>query len=105
MKDIPLKDQVLLFNDESLKDPSKSLADCGLEHLDTVAVEEAMKVFVQDDTKNGGGKVYTFYPEETYPISKVTAMIAEKVGIPQKKQLLSYDESLIFDRDMGHNYR
>lgn len=100
-KDIPLKDQVLQFNDKRLDDPNMSLADCGIQHLDTMDVEEHMKVFVQDDTKNGGGKVYTFYTEETYPISKITDMIAEQVGIPQKKQLLSYNESLIFDKDFG----
>ncbi|CAJ1949362.1 unnamed protein product [Cylindrotheca closterium] len=101
MKEIPLKDQIILFNDERLNDPNKSLADCGIQHLDTMTVEEHMKVFVQDDTKNGGGKVYTFYTEETFSISKITDMIAEEVGIPQKKQLLSYADSLIFDKDLG----
>lgn len=100
-KDIPLKDQVFMFNDKRLSNPDKTLADCGIKHDNTVVVEEHMKVHVQDDTKEGGGKRYTLYTDETYPIRKVTEMIVEVVGILQKKQLLSHEESLIVEKDMG----
>jgi len=101
MKGIPLKDQLLWFNDERLDDTTKILSDCGIEHLSKITIEEHMKVLVQNDTKNGGGKVYTFYTEETYLISKIAKMIEAEVGIPVDDQLLSYDESMISDEYMG----
>jgi len=100
-KDIPLKDQLLIFNDKRLSNLHKTLADCGIKHESTVTVEEHMKVHVQDDTKEGSGKRYTLYTDEKYPISKITEMIGEVVGIPQKKQLLSFEESLILEKHMG----
>jgi len=101
MKGIPLKDQVLLFDDKRLNDLDMTLVDCGMEHMDTLTIDEHMKIIVKDDTNNGGGKTYTFYAEEKYPVGKIADMIADEVGIPKKKQLLSFEDSLILEEDMG----
>ena len=114
-KGIPLKDQIILYNGkrlplsgdveldngDKLKDIEMTLADCGIQHNDKLVVEEHMKVFVQDDTKDGGGKVYTLYTEETYPISQIMDMIENEVGMPKEKQLLSYDERFIVEKDVA----
>jgi len=101
MAGIPLIDQDLLFDEKHLDDMDQTLVGCGIQHLDKLIIEEHMKVNVQDDTPKGEGKVYTFYTQESFPISKVMDMIADEVGIPKKKQLLSYEEALIYDKDMG----
>merc|ERR1712008_80230 len=95
MKNIPINDQVLVFNDKRLGD-TNTLKDSGIIHRDTVYINAAMKIFVQDDTRGSNGKIYTFYMEETDTINDISMLIQAKVGIEKEKQRMTFkEESLI----------